>query len=269
MAKATTTIHDALAAIQEESDTLMGMGIVDAYTDLVKMLKDAGISYLPSTASHAFEVKSTNGDMVGITTVDVEYGFRLSDSNPVFCHAVGIFQDTHGWLTNYTLFMARACALLSVFDVVASDGVTSIPTSLPTQPPAQPGNEVVNQLLQQHGQQSLKTADQIAPITRPPSDTLKSTPSIVPASGNRTKLGLAEDAKALLAWQNKIVELSPENPGDWDEHAQALGNLKGLKQEDVVDQFKKLKEQAARVNVGYNKDRRAFFLIEVPSEVAQ
>jgi hypothetical protein len=72
----------------------------------------------------------------------------------------------------------------------------------------------------------------------------------------------AENAKALLEWQNQIDQLSPENPGEWDEHAQALNKLSFLPPGEVKGLWKKYKLAAERVGVGYDSASTKFFLIE-------
>lgn len=249
----TSTIYAAIWAVRADCAGLTNLtSLKQAYVALHELMQKHSVFCCSHVLSHHRDLKTAPGGskLVSTTTVDVSFEFLASDGSSVSSRTVGVHVDEEPTLTNHALFAATTNALLSVFALTA-DGVATSPESAPIK------NPVAN-LLEQHGQLGLQTADQIKP---------KAATLTVPK--HPTKLALAEDAKALLDWQNKIVELSDENPGDWDEHRNVLKKLRGMTDDQKIDQFNKLVEQAGDVGVGYNEKRRAFYLLEPVSEPAQ
>lgn len=224
-----------MSAVSATSPELarQSLGLDELYDKLRKCLFD---NLLLATFSVS-EVKPKEAAVF----VAIKWTFTFGDGKFAESQAAVVLD---GELSNKALITAQKISLLQVFFLEEPNPPVTKPETTPNVNNPVDNVTAINNQLNNVGLPGVKTADQLENKKGP------------------TKKQLAEASQKLLEWKGGIDQLNPENPGDWDEHAQKLKDLPGLDKDTQRELFNGMKEIAASKGVGYERGSKAFYLLE-------
>lgn len=225
-----TSILAAMTAVQAKCPELanLSLGLEELYGKLRNCLVD---NMLLATCN-VTDCKPHDTTLY----VGVKWHFSFGDGKCVKSRAAVVVPYT-GTVSNKDLLTAQKISLLHVFFLEVPAGAVEKSANV---------NKTVDNLndtLSKNGLPAVTTANQVE-------------------SKGPTKKQLAEASQKLMDWKGVIDTLDPENPGEWDEHAQKLKNLPGLDTDMQIQLFGDMRDAARAKGVGYNGKQKRFYLLD-------